>query len=243
MNNIHYKDYKIEGNILCILYNEPYLEYIGIFLLIIGILIINNKSNYHIIKLTRTSYIDNKINNHIDNHIDNQFDYKIINKFNNNNNIPKFNNNNNIKFNNNNNIKFNNNNINNNIYKFINNNYNYDNITLFLDIITFINNIVATQQIDPKCHINNKYLMDYYNHYNNIIAYILSLDESSNDIIPKLLDDLVDDYNANSKQLYILSKKIFDTYDFKDIKHNMIMKYLSNILLNILDKEIGKIDA
>jgi hypothetical protein len=226
MKIIHYKDYKIGGNILCIIgvimifYDEPYLEYIGIFLLFVGIFInkiikINKKNN---IKLTNINYIDHKINNNID------YDYhnKIINKFGKNNNIPKFNNN--I-------LKFDNN-----IYKFINNNYDYDNITLFLDIYTFIININ-----NNIININNN-LMDYYNHYNNIISYILSFDKSSNNCIPKLLDDLVDDYNANSKQLYIISKKIFDTYDFKDIKHNMIMKYLSSILLNILDKEIEKID-
>jgi hypothetical protein len=59
-----------------------------------------------------------------------------------------------------------------NLDKMISYDINYDNLTLFLDIYTFVKKYKLVNSL--KIVWNNKLLADYYYHYNNIIAFISS---------------------------------------------------------------------
>jgi hypothetical protein len=220
MNLIHYEyNYKLGKFLLIISISmifdkDDSVVLIGLFLSIISIFImwyynkIMNKDDI-IIKLFKYTPINNIIELPTK-------EIKIIDKF-------EKNYNNNI-----------NNIINiNNISNIININTNYDDITLFLDIFILVNNISNYINIYNIINKNGEFIKYYY-HYYNIISIITNL--NNNHEIIMSISDLVVDYNANYKQLYKISKKEFNIYNFEESSN--IIKNLSNMFINILDKKI-----
>ncbi len=116
----------------------------------------------------------------------------------------------------------------NNINIIINDNqYNYDNITLFLEIYRFIINLKNIIEMDL---INDNLIIRYYEYYNNIIVYISNLDNKIE--ISTALSYLIDDINNNIKHLDIL-------FNCSEKNINSINKKLDNI---INDNTIEKFD-
>jgi hypothetical protein len=220
MNLIHYEDtYKFRKilsiiGIMMIFDEDIYISLVGLFLTIISIFIIwyynriINKDDI-IIKLVKYTSINNIKELP-------KKEIKIIDKFRKNYTINNINN-------------INNNNINNIIII----NINYDDITLFLDILIFVNNIKNIINNNIISNLNIEFIK-YYNHYYNIIALITNL--NNKDEIITAISNLIDDYNANYKQLYNISKKTFISYNFEE--SDTIIKQLSNISIDILDKKI-----
>jgi hypothetical protein len=119
-------------------------------------------------------------------------------------------------------------------------NINYDDLTLFLDIYTFIKKYDIVN--DLKLNWNNKLLSDYYQHYYNIIAFISNLDDTFD--INVAISYLIDDYNNNSKILdnlikdILISKNKIEWLNEKPIDHIHIIKYISTIFNYIINDNL-----
>lgn len=123
----------------------------------------------------------------------------------------------------------------NNLDKIIYIDINYNNLTLFLDIFTFVKKYQLINDLNIKW---NKLLDDYYQHYNNIIAFISNLDNTND--INIAIDYLIDDYNNNAKILDNLIREILveknksDWLNEKPIDCYNIIKYMSTIFNYII---------
>ena len=131
-----------------------------------------------------------------------------------------------------------------NIDKIIYFDINYDNLTLFLDIYTFVKKYKLIKELNLNW--NNKLLSDYYQHYYNIIAFISNLysentyDNSLN--INIAINYLIEDYYNNAKILdnliknILIEKKKIDWLNEKPSDYNNIIKYISTIFNYIIEK-------
>ncbi len=112
----------------------------------------------------------------------------------------------------------------------------YDNLTIFLDIYTFVKKYELVNNINYN--FNNKLLSDYYKHYYNIIAFISNLDDK-NDIYISI-NYLIDDYINNVKILdnlikdILINKKKTEWLEQKPNDCNHIIKYISCVFNNII---------
>jgi hypothetical protein len=122
---------------------------------------------------------------------------------------------------------------------------NYDNLTLFLDIYTFVKKYELID--DLNLNWNNKLLNDYYQHYYNIIAFISNLDNIND--INIAITYLIDDYDNNVKILdnlikdILISKNKIVWLNEKPSDYSHIIKYISSIFNYIIsDNLIEKFD-
>jgi hypothetical protein len=133
-----------------------------------------------------------------------------------------------------------------NIDKIIYFDINYDNLTLFLDIYTFVKKYDLI--IELNFNWNNKLLFDYYQHYYNIIAFISNLYSNSNDTISIniAINYLIEDYYNNAKILDNLIKEILieknklEWLNEKPSDYNNIIKYISTIFNHIINDNFNK---
>jgi hypothetical protein len=131
-----------------------------------------------------------------------------------------------------------------NIDKIIYFDINYDNLTLFLDIYTFVKKYKLIKELNLNW--NNKLLSDYYQHYYNIIAFISNLyseNTSDNSLnINIAINYLIEDYYNNAKILdnliknILIEKKKIEWLNEKPSDYNNIIKYISTIFNYIIEK-------
>ena len=125
----------------------------------------------------------------------------------------------------------------NNIDKIIYFDINYDNLTLFLDIYTFVKKYKLIKELNLNW--NDKLLFDYYQHYNSIIAFISNLDETND--INIAINYLIDDYYNNAKILdnlikeILIEKKKIGWLNEKPSDYNNIIKYISTVFNYIIN--------
>ena len=124
-----------------------------------------------------------------------------------------------------------------NIDKIIYFDINYDNLTLFLDIYTFIKKYNLIKELNLNW--NNNLLFDYYQHYYNIIAFISNLDETND--INIAINYLIDDYYNNAKILdnlikdILIEKNKIEWLNEKPSEYNNIIKYMSTMFNYIIN--------
>lgn len=125
-----------------------------------------------------------------------------------------------------------------NLDKFISYDINYDNLTLFLDIYTFVKKYKLVKSLNIVW--KNKLLADYYYHYNNIIAFISQLDNSKD--INIAINYMIEDYYNNSKILENLMKEICIDDELLNNNQPHIIKYISAVFNYLLDKHLDDFD-
>jgi hypothetical protein len=119
---------------------------------------------------------------------------------------------------------------------------NYDKITLFLDIYMFVCKfkIIMDLELHFNNAYNNKLLIDYYNHYNNIISYISNItnDEISISIAINIMEN---DYYTNMKILDKLIRNIMiekNKEEWLSLDNNTI-KLINKIFNNIITENLN----